>query len=265
MLLDDQESQLVLVDYQARLMPAIFEGPQVLANAVRLAFHEVQASVYVMIDADLTYHPEDLPAMLAPVLEKRADLVIGDRAIVVWNWQVISVLIAVTLTTACFYPIILGLHRKVMRRTRAAVGPDFVLIFRISAMDMLQGQQTSGACSVAQWASVEALNGPQGFIDDNNKVFKERRDLVVSMLNQANGLHCPTPEGAFYVYPSCAGLIGKTAPTREGVAGFLGRYLTEPKANVFFDPPDEPLTDAAFARAVVRALQAGSAALLDGS
>ncbi|MBC2886001.1 pyridoxal phosphate-dependent aminotransferase [Ochrobactrum sp. CM-21-5] len=79
----------------------------------------------------------------------------------------------------------------------------------IKAMDMVQGQQTSGACSIAQWAAVEALNGTQDFIPENKKIFQGRRDLVVSMLNQANGIHCPTPEGAFYVYPSCAGLIGK--------------------------------------------------------
>ena len=83
----------------------------------------------------------------------------------------------------------------------------------IKAMDMIQGQQTSGACSIAQWAAVEALNGPQDFIGSNKAVFEGRRDLVVSMLNQANGIVCPKPEGAFYVYPSCAGLIGKTAPS----------------------------------------------------
>lgn len=79
----------------------------------------------------------------------------------------------------------------------------------IKAMDMVQGQQTSGACSIAQWAAVEALNGTQDFIPENKKIFQARRDLVVSMLNQATGIQCPTPEGAFYVYPSCAGLIGK--------------------------------------------------------
>ena len=90
-----------------------------------------------------------------------------------------------------------------------AAGP----IELIKAMDMIQGQQTSGTNSIAQWAAVEALNGPQDFIEKNKKVFQGRRDLVVSMLNQAKGLNCPTPEGAFYVYPSCAGLIGKTAPS----------------------------------------------------
>jgi aspartate aminotransferase len=83
----------------------------------------------------------------------------------------------------------------------------------IKAMDMIQGQQTSGACSIAQWAAVEALNGTQDFIPENKKIFERRRDLVVSMLNQAKGINCPTPEGAFYVYPSCAGLIGKTSPS----------------------------------------------------
>ncbi|MFK4606017.1 aspartate/methionine/tyrosine aminotransferase [Bradyrhizobium diazoefficiens] len=83
----------------------------------------------------------------------------------------------------------------------------------IKAMATIQSQSTSNPCSIAQWASVEALNGPQDFIPANNKVFKERRDLVVSMLNQANGIECPRPEGAFYVYPSCAGTIGKKAPS----------------------------------------------------
>ncbi len=90
-----------------------------------------------------------------------------------------------------------------------AAGPDRL----IKAMDMLQGQQTSGACSIAQWASVEALDGPQDFIPRSRAVFEGRRDLVVSMLNQAKGLKCPVPEGAFYVFPSCAELIGRTAPS----------------------------------------------------
>jgi aspartate aminotransferase len=83
----------------------------------------------------------------------------------------------------------------------------------VKAMDMIQGQQTSGACSIAQWAAVEALDGPQDFIEERRKVFEERRNLVVSMLNQATGIKCPVPEGAFYVYPSCAGTIGKTTPS----------------------------------------------------
>ena len=82
----------------------------------------------------------------------------------------------------------------------------------IKAMDMIQGQQTSGACSIAQWAAVEALNGPQDFVEKNKAIFQGRRDLVVGMLNQARGIECPSPEGAFYVYPSCKGLIGKKTP-----------------------------------------------------
>ena len=85
----------------------------------------------------------------------------------------------------------------------------------IKAIATLQSQSTSNPCSISQWAALEALKGPQAFLKDWVKSFQERRDLVVSMLNQANGIECPTPEGAFYVYPSCAGCIGKT--TREGV------------------------------------------------
>jgi aspartate aminotransferase len=83
----------------------------------------------------------------------------------------------------------------------------------IKAMAMIQSQSTSNPTAVAQWAAVEALDGPQDFIGKHNKIFKERRDLCVSMLNQANGIRCPKPEGAFYVYPSCGGAIGKMAPT----------------------------------------------------
>ena len=89
-----------------------------------------------------------------------------------------------------------------------AAGPEPL----IKAMDMIQGQQTSGACTIAQWAAVEALNGPQDFVQRSKKVFEERRDLVVSMLNQAKGLSCPSPEGAFYVFPSCAKAIGRKTP-----------------------------------------------------
>ncbi len=94
-----------------------------------------------------------------------------------------------------------------------AAGPETL----VKAMTMIQGQQTSGACSIAQWASVEALNGPQDFIAHFREVFQGRRDLVVSMLNQASGLKCPSPDGAFYVYPSCAGAIGKTAPSGKRI------------------------------------------------
>ena len=90
-----------------------------------------------------------------------------------------------------------------------AAGPEPL----IKAMDTLQGQQTSGATSIAQWAAVEALDGPQDHLKVFKKAFEERRDLVVSMLNQARHLRCPTPEGAFYVYPSMAEAIGLTSPT----------------------------------------------------
>ncbi|TCT44990.1 pyridoxal phosphate-dependent aminotransferase [Martelella mediterranea] len=90
-----------------------------------------------------------------------------------------------------------------------AAGPEAL----IKAMTTIQSQQTSGACSIAQWASVEALNGTQDFIPERAEAFEKRRDLVVAMLNEAVGIECPTPEGAFYVYPSCAGLMGKAAPS----------------------------------------------------
>ena len=90
-----------------------------------------------------------------------------------------------------------------------AAGPEKL----IKAMDFVQGQQTSGATTIAQWAAVEALNGPQDHLKVFKAAFEERRDLVVSMLNQAKGLKCPTPEGAFYVYPSCAEAIGRKAPS----------------------------------------------------
>jgi aspartate aminotransferase len=83
----------------------------------------------------------------------------------------------------------------------------------IKAMGKMISQTTSNACSIAQWAAVEALNGTQAFIPERAAAFEKRRDLVVSMLNQAKGLHCPKPEGAFYVYPSCEGLIGRRAPS----------------------------------------------------
>ena len=85
----------------------------------------------------------------------------------------------------------------------------------IAAMRKVMSQSTSNPTSISQWAAVEALNGPQGFIAERNAVFKERRDLVVAMLNQAEGLACRTPEGAFYVYPDCAALIGRK--TEDGV------------------------------------------------
>jgi aspartate aminotransferase len=80
----------------------------------------------------------------------------------------------------------------------------------IKAMATIQSQSTSNPTSISQWAAVEALNGPQDFIPKNAELFKGRRDLVVSMLNQASGISCHRPEGAFYVFPSCAGTLGKT-------------------------------------------------------
>jgi aspartate aminotransferase len=82
----------------------------------------------------------------------------------------------------------------------------------IKAIGAIQSQSTSNPSSVSQAAAVEALNGPQDFIPKNAEIFKARRDLVVEMLNKAKGIHCQTPEGAFYVYPSCAGAIGRKTP-----------------------------------------------------
>ena len=88
-----------------------------------------------------------------------------------------------------------------------AAGPAHL----IKAMGTIQSQSTSNPCSVAQYAAVEALNGPQDFLPEFRKAFQRRRDLVVSMLNQAKGIRCPRPEGAFYVYPDISALIGKTS------------------------------------------------------
>ncbi len=138
-----------------------------------------------------------------------------------------------------------------------AAGPAML----INAMRKLQSQSTSNPCSISQWAAVEALNGPQDFIASNNEKFKGRRDLVVSMLNQANGLSCPTPEGAFYVYPCCEGLIGKTSPSgrlikndedfvttllaEEGVAAVHGAaFGLEPFFRVSYATSNEALEDA---------------------
>jgi len=85
----------------------------------------------------------------------------------------------------------------------------------IDLMRKVASQTTSNPSSISQWAAVEALNGPQDFLAERSAAFEKRRDLVVSMLNQATGIRCPTPEGAFYVYPSIEGLIGKT--TEAGV------------------------------------------------
>ncbi|MCY4336928.1 MAG: pyridoxal phosphate-dependent aminotransferase [Litoreibacter sp.] len=88
-----------------------------------------------------------------------------------------------------------------------AAGPESL----IAAMRKVQSQSTSNPCSISQWAAVEALNGTQDFLAPNNEKFVRRRNLVIEMLNAADGISCPTPEGAFYVYPSIAGCIGKTS------------------------------------------------------
>ncbi len=81
----------------------------------------------------------------------------------------------------------------------------------IAAMRKVQSQSTSNPCSISQYAAIEALNGPQDFIAENNVAFVRRRNLVVDMLNAAEGITCPTPEGAFYVYPDISGCLGKTS------------------------------------------------------
>ncbi len=95
-----------------------------------------------------------------------------------------------------------------------AAGPEAL----IAAMRKVQSQTTSNPCSISQWAALEALEGPQAFLQDNQTLFKGRRDLVVAGLNAIEGITCPIPEGAFYVYPSIAGLIGKTTPSGKIIA-----------------------------------------------
>ncbi|MEQ8652323.1 MAG: pyridoxal phosphate-dependent aminotransferase [Kiloniellales bacterium] len=99
----------------------------------------------------------------------------------------------------------------------------------IKAMGTIQSQSTSNPSSISQAAAVEALNGTQDFIGPNNDLFKSRRDLVVAALNECEGLHCPTPDGAFYVFPSCAGTIGKTTPEGKRIETDLDfvTYLLE--------------------------------------
>ncbi len=99
----------------------------------------------------------------------------------------------------------------------------------IRAMAKIQSQSTSNPCSISQAAAVEALNGPQDFLAERAAAFQSRRDLVVSMLNQAEGLSCLRPEGAFYVYPSCAGLIGRSTPEGKTIETDLDfvTYLLE--------------------------------------
>jgi len=88
----------------------------------------------------------------------------------------------------------------------------------IKAMNKIQSQSTTSTSTISQWASIAALDGDQSFIAEHNRVFRQRRDLVVSMLNETTGLSCATPEGAFYVYPSCAGTIGRQTPDGKTIA-----------------------------------------------
>ena len=114
-----------------------------------------------------------------------------------------------------------------------AGGPESL----IKAMAKVQSQSTSNPSTISQWAAVEALNGPQDYIRDSRKVFQRRRDLVVGMLNQCPGIVCPVPEGAFYVYPSIAGLIGRTSAGRTKIAtdeDFAAPLLEETGVAVVF-------------------------------
>jgi len=101
----------------------------------------------------------------------------------------------------------------------------------IKAMAKVQSQSTSNPCSISQAASIEALTGTQAFLAERAAAFQNRRDLVVDMVNNAEGLTCPTPEGAFYVYPSCAGVIGKRTPGGKEITSDLDfvNYLLEDK------------------------------------
>ncbi len=131
----------------------------------------------------------------------------------------------------------------------------------IAAMRKIQSQSTSNPCSISQWAAVEALTGPQDFIAENCALFRRRRDLVVSMLNQAQGIECPVPEGAFYVYPSIRALIGRRAPSgrviendevfctelleAEGVAAVFGAaFGTSPNFRVSYATSEALLEEA---------------------
>ena len=131
----------------------------------------------------------------------------------------------------------------------------------IAAMNKIQSQSTTSTSSISMAASVEALNGSQDFIDEHNQAFVRRRDLVVNLLNQIDGLSCLTPQGAFYVYPSCAGVIGKETPEgkkisndedfmsylleSEGIAGVHGAaFGLSPYFRLSYATSDEILTDA---------------------
>ena len=138
-----------------------------------------------------------------------------------------------------------------------AAGPEQL----IGAMRKIQSQSTSNPCSISQWAALEALTGTQDYIASNNAIFKRRRDRVVEMLNAAEGITCPVPEGAFYVYPSIKGCIGKTTPggkrietdedfatallEEQGVAVvFGGAFGLSPNFRVSYATSDENLEKA---------------------
>jgi len=138
-----------------------------------------------------------------------------------------------------------------------AGGPQWL----IKAMGKLQSQSTSNPCSVSQAASVAALNGDQSFLKDRAAAFQKRRDLVVSMLGQINGMNCPRPEGAFYVYPEFSQLIGKTTPkglvidTDETMVGYLlddakvaavhgGAFGFSPALRISYATSEDVLTEA---------------------
>ncbi|MEM6373855.1 MAG: aminotransferase class I/II-fold pyridoxal phosphate-dependent enzyme, partial [Pseudomonadota bacterium] len=138
-----------------------------------------------------------------------------------------------------------------------AAGPEHL----IRAMRKVQSQSTSNPCSISQHAAVEALTGPQDFLAPNNELFVRRRNLVVEMLNAIDGVTCPVPEGAFYVYPSIAGLIGKTSAAgtqivddeafatalleEKGVAVVFGAaFGVSPNFRVSYATSDEALKEA---------------------
>ena len=152
-------------------------------------------------------------------------------------------------------------HSKVYAMTGWRVGYGAGPVELIKAMTVVQSQSSTHTSSISQAAAVEALNGPQDFIAPHNEMFKNRRDLVVSMLNQADGITCLTPEGAFYVYPSCAGTIGRTTPDgrkiekdsdfcaylleSEGVAVVPGvAFGLEPYFRISYATSDEALEEA---------------------
>ena len=138
-----------------------------------------------------------------------------------------------------------------------AAGPEHL----ITAMRKVQSQSTSNPCTISQWAAVEALNGPQDYIETARPVFRRRRDMVVEMLNAIDGITCPTPEGAFYVYPSIAGLIGRQTPVgrkietdadfcealldAKGVATVFGAaFGLSPNFRISYATSDENLSEA---------------------